>query len=413
MREEWQRLLSCMRRAKKGEELTIGFMGGSITQGSLASGEQQTYAWKVYEWWCRSFPDAVFHYVNGGIGGTTSHFGVARAEKDLLMYQPDVVILDFNVNDKPDVFFQETYEGLLRKILFWPGYPAVLILNNVYYDTGVSAQDLHNELADYYHVPYVSVRDTIYHQMKQGIYTQEELTPDGLHPNDKGHGLIAEKITRYLEAVKEALEEEDTAEACEADRWSAWMASEDKTADAAESAPIIRKCKSVDVTESAPIIRKCKSADVTESAAENRRHPLTKNAYEDVRFLNITNAQPKLEGFRADAEEKKGHLDCFKNGWIGKKNGDRIIFEEECSCLAVQYRKTIQGPSPVAMVFLDGDTEHGILLDGNFEERWGDCLYLQPILHHEERRHHTIEIKIIRAYEKDKIPFYLLGLIVA
>ena len=30
-----KRLKDCMKRAEEGEELTIGFLGGSITQGSL------------------------------------------------------------------------------------------------------------------------------------------------------------------------------------------------------------------------------------------------------------------------------------------------------------------------------------------------------------------------------------------
>ena len=32
-----KRLKDCMKRAEAGEELTIGFLGGSITQGSLAT----------------------------------------------------------------------------------------------------------------------------------------------------------------------------------------------------------------------------------------------------------------------------------------------------------------------------------------------------------------------------------------
>ena len=89
-----------MARAERGEELTIGFLGGSITQGSLASAEDKTYAYRVYQWWCDTFLQAEFHYVNGGIGGTCSCFGAARAVGDLLMYQPDVVVMDFSVNDK-------------------------------------------------------------------------------------------------------------------------------------------------------------------------------------------------------------------------------------------------------------------------------------------------------------------------
>lgn len=52
----------------------------------------------------------------------------------------------------------------------------------------------------------VEARDTIYQRMKAGEYIREELTPDGLHPNDKGHKLVAEEIEKFLESVKAELE---------------------------------------------------------------------------------------------------------------------------------------------------------------------------------------------------------------
>lgn len=127
-----QRLKECMKRAKGGEKLTIGFLGGSITQGSLATEQEKTYAYLVFTWWEKTFPQAEFSYVNGGIGGTSSHYGAARAVTDLLMYQPDFVVVDFTVNDEADSFFQETYEGVIRKLLSWPSSPAVVLLHNVF-----------------------------------------------------------------------------------------------------------------------------------------------------------------------------------------------------------------------------------------------------------------------------------------
>ena len=38
-----------------------------------------------------------------GIGGTTSHYGVSRVVTDMLMYQPDFVVVDFSVNDEPEI----------------------------------------------------------------------------------------------------------------------------------------------------------------------------------------------------------------------------------------------------------------------------------------------------------------------
>lgn len=54
-----------------------------------------------------------------------------------------------------------------------------------------------------------------------------------------------------------------------------------------------------------------------------------------------------------------------------------------------------------------------ILLDGNFDEDWGDCLYLETVLHHGEKKKHTLEIRILPDTEKEAAPFYLMVLIVA
>lgn len=354
-REDMKRLKECMKRAEGGGELTIGFLGGSITQGSLASEQEKTYARRVFAWWKETFPQAVFHYVNGGIGGTTSHYGAARAVTDLLMYQPDFVVVDFSVNDEGNSFFQETYEGVVRRLLSWPSSPAVVLLHNVFYDSGANAQETHDKVGEWYALPYVSIRDTVYRRMEMGEFALEELTPDGLHPNDKGHELIAGEIIRLLNRGKEEVE-------------------------AGKSA---------------------------------LPRPMTANAYEHAKRLTIREISPILDGFRADTEEKQGHLDAFKNGWIGKKAGDRIIFELEASCIAVQYRKSVKKPALRAELVLDGDNDHPVLLDGNFEEDWGDCQYLQPVLHHGERKRHRIEICILQDGAKEAVSFYLMGIIVA
>ena len=351
------RLKHCMRRAQQGEELTIGFFGGSITQDCAATVHENCYAHRVFRWWESAFPTARFHYVNGGIGGTSSHFGAARAVSDLLMYQPDFVVVDFSVNDIENELRQETYEGVLRQILSWPSAPAVVLLNNIYYDTGYTDQNCHNELGDWYGLPHVSVRDTIYPKMLTGEYTQDQLTADGLHPNDFGHELLAGEIIRLLEDVKTHMDELEN-------NW--------------------------------------------ELPA-----PMTANSYEHARRLTIREICPVLNGFRADPEEKSGHLDCFKNGWIGQKPGDSIRFEVDASCIAVQYRKTIRRPALAAQLVLDGDIDHPMLLDGNFDEDWGDCLYLEPILHRGRRGIHTVELTIMDVQTEQPTPFYLLSLIIA
>lgn len=363
------RLKNLMKRAANGESLVIGFLGGSITQGSLSSTPKTCYAYLVYEWWKKSFPNAAFSFVNGGIGGTTSHYGGARAWKDVLCYRPDIVTVDFSVNDDANEFFEETYEGTLRRLLMAPSAPAVVVLNNVFYDTGKNAQDYHNRIADHYGIPHVSIKDTVYPDVESGKIVRADITPDNLHPNDKGHRLVADEICKLLDSIKAEVEEAIAGENIE-----------DKSMKTEESILL--------------------------------PEPLTENAYEHSRLIQIQDNEAILDGFLVDPIEKKGMLDIFKNGWTAAHTNDKISFEIECSCLAVQYRKSVQQPVPKAKAVIDGDEAHAVILDGNFTEDWGDCLYLKPLLHHAEKKVHRIEITVTDA--KDIVrPFYLVSLIVS
>ena len=364
------RLKNLMKRAANGESLVIGFLGGSITQGSLSSTPKTCYAYLVYEWWKKSFPNAEFSFVNGGIGGTTSHYGGARAWKDVLCYRPDIVTVDFSVNDDANEFFEETYEGTLRRLLMAPSAPAVVVLNNVFYDTGKNAQDYHNRIADHYGIPHVSIKDTIFPDVESGKIVRADITPDNLHPNDKGHRLVADEICKLLDSIKAEVEEEAIA----------GENIEDKSMKTEESILLPA--------------------------------PLTENAYEHSRLIQIQDNEAILDGFLVDPIEKKGMLDIFKNGWTAAHTNDKISFEIECSCLAVQYRKSVQQPVPKAKAVIDGDEAHAVILDGNFTEDWGDCLYLEPLLNHAEKKVHRIEITVTDA--KDIVrPFYLVSLIVS
>lgn len=364
------RLKNLMKRAANGESLVIGFLGGSITQGSLSSTPKTCYAYLVYEWWKKSFPNAAFSFVNGGIGGTTSHYGGARAWKDVLCYRPDIVTVDFSVNDDANEFFEETYEGTLRRLLAAPSSPAVVVLNNVFYDTGKNAQDYHNRIADHYGIPHVSIKDTVYPDVESGKIVRADIAPDNLHPNDKGHRLVADEICKLLDSIKAEVEEETIA-----------------------GENIEGKSTKTEASVLLPA-------------------PLTENAYEHSRLIQIQDNEAILDGFLVDPIEKKGMLDIFKNGWTAAHTNDKISFEIECSCLAVQYRKSVQQPVPKAKAVIDGDEAHAVILDGNFTEDWGDCLYLEPLLHHAEKKVHRIEITITDA--KDIVrPFYLVSLIVS
>ena len=162
------RMKEVMARAKRGGRLVIGFIGGSITQGSLSSTPQTCYAYRVYTWWKETFPQAEFVYCNAGIGGTTSEFGAARVGTDLLAERPDFVIVEFSVNDESTEHFKETYEGLVRKILGAAWNPAVLLVHNVFSHNGANAQVMHAAIGRHYDLPSVSMQNSIYPEVVAG-----------------------------------------------------------------------------------------------------------------------------------------------------------------------------------------------------------------------------------------------------
>ncbi len=358
------RIERVMKKAMRGEAITVGFLGGSITQGCLSSTPETCYAYLVYQWWCETFPDSKITYVNAGIGGTTSQFGVARADSDLLSKDIDFTVVEFSVNDDDNEHFLETYEGLIRKIYSYKTNPAILIVNSVRYDDGVNAQAQHIKIGKAYELPCVSMKPTLYEKILDGAYTSRDITEDDLHPNDEGHGLMSEVIISFLEMVYGELEAGN---------------------EAADNHLEVQKMA-----------------------------PVTENAYENAVRIQNYNSEAVLtenDGFAIDGQPQNDIREIFRRGWTADKKGAHIGFDIEGSCIGVQYRKSVVHPTCIARAVVDGDMDNAKILDGNFEENWGDSLHLDTIAEHLPGGKHHVDIELIATHEDDKVPFYLVSVI--
>ena len=185
------RLKNFLNRAAQGERLTVGFIGGSITQGFAATDPDKCYAARTVAWLRKVFPNTEFDYVNAGIGATNSQFGAARVQEDLLCRLPDLVMVEFSVNDHSTPHDRETYEGLVRQIYGGSSHPAMVLLHSVYYDTGKSAAYYHAQIGRHYDLPCISMQNSIYPAVAAGKLPAEKITADFLHPNEIGHEFIA------------------------------------------------------------------------------------------------------------------------------------------------------------------------------------------------------------------------------
>jgi lysophospholipase L1-like esterase len=198
------RLHRAMSKARTGQPIAIGVIGGSITEGAKASRPENRYPDLVADWWRNAFPKCHVDLVNAGVGATGSNYGCLRVQRDLLARKPDVVIVEFAVNDGASPVFGQTYEGLLRQILSAPGSPAAILLfmmNN----TGHNQQAAQARIGEHYGLPMVSYRDALWPEIEAKHITWQDISRDIVHPNDRGHALAARFIINLLEKARSAL----------------------------------------------------------------------------------------------------------------------------------------------------------------------------------------------------------------
>lgn len=197
------KIAKAMKKAQNGEPVTVGVIGGSITQGYHASDRNKTsYASLLKAWWEKSFPDSELTFINAGKGDTTSLMGVYRATEDLLKYEPDFVVVEFSVNDQNEDIYQKSYEGLVRQILNSSKKPGVLLLQTMN-NAGENRADIHTPVGEYYNLPIISYKEALWPTGGNNMFDWGEISPDNIHPNDLGHSIIARLVTNYLSDVKD------------------------------------------------------------------------------------------------------------------------------------------------------------------------------------------------------------------
>ena len=198
------RLAAVMAKARRGEEICVAAIGGSITAGGLQTKDPKNrYVARVTAWFTQTFPQAKVRFVNAGIGGTNSLYGAMRVRRDVLSKQPDLVIVEYAVNDNhPVPMFWSTYEGVVRQILREPQQPAVVQLFFMQ-RKGENAQETQHMLGRHYDLPMVSFRDAWWPEIYAGRVQWETMYADVVHPNDTGHILASELLIALLQRVKD------------------------------------------------------------------------------------------------------------------------------------------------------------------------------------------------------------------
>lgn len=200
----YYRAQKLLEKASRGENLTIGVVGGSMTAGANAEPmATNCYGVRLKTWFEKQYSINV-DLINIGIGSTNSYFGCIRAEEKLLRYNPDLIVIEYAVNDQLDDVYLEFYEGLIRKCWKNPGEPAVISLM-LCTQAGISRIERQVPIAQHYNLPIVSYSDAIKEEIIAGektwsdYYRTSTLSGgDGIHPNTAAHQKIADLIAARL-----------------------------------------------------------------------------------------------------------------------------------------------------------------------------------------------------------------------
>lgn len=206
------RMINVMKKAEAGEEITVGFIGGSITEG-ISAGDDFCYAKLTHNALSEMFPNTTVNYVNAGLSGTPSVLGVVRAERDLFAdKQPDIIFIEYAVNDGGDQQYKDCYESLVKKCLDKENQPAVVLLFTVLKNR-YSCQPQMAVVGEHYGLPMISVGNAINPMFDAGLMSWEKYSDDESHPNFWGHELVKDFLMNYFNKVKEEADGMDSAPA--------------------------------------------------------------------------------------------------------------------------------------------------------------------------------------------------------
>ena len=186
---------------KKG---VVAFIGGSIT-------EMNGYRVMVSQDLQKRFPDTEFKFINAGISSTCSTTGAHRLARDVLAARPDLLFVEFAVNDDQDAAHADRecrrgMEGILRQaretdpnldvvVTHFVNPPMLDLLTNG--KTPVSS-NAHEAVANHYDVSTIDLAKEVAERIDAKKLTWKEY--GGTHPAPAGNRVAADMIRELLDA---------------------------------------------------------------------------------------------------------------------------------------------------------------------------------------------------------------------
>lgn len=189
--------------------INLVFHGHSVPSGYFRTPEVHTleaYPHQVLAQLKALYPTAVINVITTSIGGENSGQGEKRFEKDVLTHHPDVLFIDYALNDrrigleKAKRATEKMIKKALKKnvpvILLTPSPDLQVDLLTPGNELELFARQL-RELARRYNIGLADSYESFKALAESGTELKEYMAQSN-HPNEKGHALIANEIMKYF-----------------------------------------------------------------------------------------------------------------------------------------------------------------------------------------------------------------------
>ena len=201
MNEELRKYVERTRQElESGADATIVCFGDSITAGYAV---RRGFPSFLLESLRQRFPDSKIEMINSGISGDTSQDGLGRLDWAVLSYEPDLVTINFGINDCVLGLSLEEFEMnlvvMVRRIRAGPDSEILLLssqpLESPPYDQRVlDYYQTVERVAKEMNVGFVDVYGAWMKRVRVGMPLDSLILPGLDHPNEAGYRIIAEEL---------------------------------------------------------------------------------------------------------------------------------------------------------------------------------------------------------------------------
>ncbi|HEX3719301.1 MAG TPA: SGNH/GDSL hydrolase family protein [Verrucomicrobiae bacterium] len=193
----------------KNRTVNIVCHGHSVPAGYFKTPEVRTfdaYPTLMHQQLCRRFPHAVINVIVTGIGGENSESGARRFERDVLSLRPDVVTIDYALNDRgiglsrSEKAWRMMIEMALARhvkiLLLTPTPDLRAQLDNPRDPLNEQAEQIRRLSRDYG----VGLVDSLarFQEIAHSGGHLADYMAQGNHPNRRGHEIVAEELLKWF-----------------------------------------------------------------------------------------------------------------------------------------------------------------------------------------------------------------------